>query len=321
MNTNIEIPSLIDMGLILGSMSDLKRAYEQLKIGGFQRFILLHTGEIDDEMLAHPSYLKNKFPGIIPAFHPLKNGKFHNFELLHTDDATSHKLIFYSHTAHKSLHIAETYQSMLKAHDYDALYISFPHNKRLAADGVIHQGDMSFQMGLPGLSHLSESAVISRDLELAHDIGVQLHFHQISSKRSVHLIRQAKKEGTNVTCGVSAGHLLYTHTNTSGFNKDFKFIPPLREESDRLALIEGVQDGTIDTISTGHYNDNKSSINYLRAPITSMRPEIIFKELHSNLVEKQIIEFQTLINLLAINPRKILGIPMEATHHQDNTCE
>ena len=127
-----------------------------------------------------------KYPGLIPTFHPMENGKFKNLELLHTG-GLGEQLIFYQHSLNASLYIASAYQIMLKAKDYNALFISFPHNKKLASGGVLHQGELSFKHGLPGLSYLSEEVVIARDIELARASGARLHFHQISSKRSVEL--------------------------------------------------------------------------------------------------------------------------------------
>lgn len=296
-------PSFVDMGLILNSISDLESAYNELKQGGFSRFILLPT---EDNFL----YQEKKFPGMIPAYAVVKDDKFRNLDHIHALPTGHDRYVFYQHTVYRSLHVAMAYQIMLKAKDMGALYISFPFNKTLAARGVIHEGIGSFKSGLPGISYLSEEVVVARDIELARATGCQLHFHQISTKRSVELIRRAKDEKLPVTCGTSAAHLLYTHRECEDFNVEYKIIPPLREEIDQESLIEGLKDGTIDTISTGHYTSDTSAEIYLHAPITALKPSKIFPTLFEKLIKTRVISLDTVLAALSTNPRRILGIPI-----------
>ena len=303
----IEAPTFVDMGFILNCLGDLELAITKLRSGGFENYTLLAGKESDGTLFKHPGHLCEKHPGLICSFSPMINNKFENLDLLYSQELGD-SLVFYQHSPTESLYIHSAYQIMLKAFDYNALFISFPHNLKLAAEGILHQGHISFTSGLPALSYISEEAVVARDLELCRSIGNKLHFHQISSKRSVELIKRAKQEGISVTCGVSAGHLLYTDKFVDGFNNEYRYLPPLREEEDRLALIEGVKDQTIDVISSGFFTSKLSTGPFIQAEFTSLPPDKIFPFIYNNLVTKNILPLDQVYQLLAINPRKILNL-------------
>lgn len=119
-------------------------------------------------------------------------------------------------------------------------------------DGSMHFGTISTYMGLKGIPVSAETIAIAQLCMLAENTGVKLHLSQISSAASVKLIRDAKNKGLAITSSVAIANLLYTHDKVTGYNSIYHTIPPLREESDRLALIEGIKDGTIDAIVSGH---------------------------------------------------------------------
>jgi len=313
-DNKLTCPSFVDMGLILNSISELSPAYQDLKRWGFHHFILLHVGDYQEEVSSFFSipYLEKKYPGVIPAYSVFHGEKFHSLEYLHESKRQKLPFVFYHHTLKDTLHVASAYQLMLKAKDLNVLYIAMPFNRTVAAGGVMHEGQVSFTYGLPGINYLAEDVMVSRDIEVSRGTGCRCHFHQISSARSVELIRRAKADGVPVTCGTSAGHLLYTHEACARFSNEFKFHPPLREEADRQALIAGVNDGVIDTLSIGHYTSSIKDVPFLEAPYCSLRPENTFELLYRELVQKEIINLESLINLLAINPRQILGFNLDS---------
>ena len=118
--------------------------------------------------------------------------------------------------------------------------------------GCMHNGAASTFMGLKGIPEIAETVAIAQLCTLAEASGVHLHFSQVSCGDSVSLIRDAKKRGLRITADVAIANLTYTDGAIDGFNSTFHTLPPLRSESDRLALIKGVQDGTIDAICSGH---------------------------------------------------------------------
>ncbi|WP_224482880.1 dihydroorotase [Robertkochia aurantiaca] len=135
---------------------------------------------------------------------------------------------------------------------FDALVMSFPHDLSIAGKGVVNEDASSTRLGLKGIPALAEELRISRDLFILDYTGGKLHIPTITTARSVQLIRDAKKQGLNVSCSAAVHHLFHTDTKLEEFDTRYKVLPPLRNEDDRKALIEGVKDGTIDFITSDH---------------------------------------------------------------------
>ncbi len=136
--------------------------------------------------------------------------------------------------------------------DFDGLVISFSEDTAIKGSGVANEGIVSTRLGLKGIPALAEELQIARNLFLLEYTGGKLHIPTISSAKSVQLIKEAKTKGLNVTCSVAVHHLVLTDETLEEFDTRFKVAPPLRTETDRIALIEGVKDGTIDMITSDH---------------------------------------------------------------------
>lgn len=136
--------------------------------------------------------------------------------------------------------------------DFDGLIITYCQDENLKGKGVVHEGLVSTKLGLKGIPPLAESVVIARNLELLKYTNHRLHIATISTIESLELIAKAKQEGLNVTCSVAAHHLCLTDDLLIDFDSNYKVLPPLRDENTRLALIEGVKNGTIDSIVSDH---------------------------------------------------------------------
>lgn len=135
---------------------------------------------------------------------------------------------------------------------FDGTLIQMPVDESLAAGGLMHEGILSTQLGMPGIPSLSESIMVYRDIALLRYTGSRLHFTGISSAESVALIRAAKAEGLAVTASVTPYHLLLTDEALKTYDSAFKVNPPLRTEADRQALIAALLDGTIDCVASHH---------------------------------------------------------------------
>jgi dihydroorotase len=136
--------------------------------------------------------------------------------------------------------------------DFDGLVIAFSEDAAIKGNGVANEGIVSTRLGLKGIPALAEELQIARNLFLLEYTGGKLHIPTISSAKSVQLIKEAKAKGLNVTCSVSVHHLVLTDETLEEFDTRFKVAPPLRTETDRIALIEGVKYGTIDMITSDH---------------------------------------------------------------------
>ena len=136
--------------------------------------------------------------------------------------------------------------------NFGGLVQSFPMDMAIAHKGMVNEGVNSTQLGLKGIPKLAEELQITRDLYILEYTGGTLHIPTISTKKSVKLIAAAKKKGLDVTCSVAAHNLILTDDTLSSFDTRYKVMPPLREKTDIKALIKGVQDGTIDAVTSDH---------------------------------------------------------------------
>lgn len=136
--------------------------------------------------------------------------------------------------------------------DFDGLVIAFAQDEKIKGNGVANEGLASTRLGLKGIPTLAEELHIARNLFLLEYTGGKLHIPTISTQKSVALVKEAKAKGLQVSCSVSVHHLVLNEDQLDGFDTRYKVTPPLRSESDRKALLEGILDGTIDMITTDH---------------------------------------------------------------------
>ena len=145
---------------------------------------------------------------------------------------------------------------LLKALQYlkaiDKTIIQIPDDRSVNPSGLINEGIVSTQLGLPGKPPIAEELMIARDIELVKYTDSKIHFTGISTAKSVELIRRAKKEGLAVTCSVTPYHLCFIDQDLVGYDTNLKVNPPLRTKEDQQALKQGIVDGTIDCIATHH---------------------------------------------------------------------
>ncbi|MAU62797.1 MAG: dihydroorotase [Flavobacteriaceae bacterium] len=142
--------------------------------------------------------------------------------------------------------------ALLYSQTFNGLLMSFPQDQYLSKDGVINEGFVSTSYGIKGIPSLSEETQLIRDIKILEYTGGKLHIPTISCKSSVDLIRQAKDKGLNITCSVAIHNLLFNEDKLKDFDTRYKVLPPLRTELDRKALIKGVEDGTIDMVTSDH---------------------------------------------------------------------
>ncbi|MFY0601191.1 MAG: dihydroorotase [Cyclobacteriaceae bacterium] len=200
---------------------------------------------------------------------------------------------------------------LLKALQYvqkfDGLVIQRPRDLSLSQHAQMHEGVVSTALGLNGEPSVSEVLTIQRDLEVLKYADGKIHFSQISTKKSVDLIKKAKKAGLKVTCDVSINHLLYTEEHLSDFDTAYKVSPPFRSEKDRRALIKGLNEGVIDAITSSHQPQDSESkeLEFDLADFGISSMETVFPSLLS--IESELpleVGFDKLTN----GPRKILGL-------------
>lgn len=179
----------------------------------------------------------------------------------------------------------------------------------LLFDGYIHDGEYAKAHGHRGISSASEYKQIERDLRLAEETGCAYHVCHISTKESVELIRQAKAHGVDVTCETAPHYLVLCDEDMQEDGR-FKMNPPLRSREDKEALIEGIKDGTIDMIATDHapHSAEEKGRGLEKSLMGIVGLETAFPVLYTELVTKNIITFDRLVELMSFKPKERFGI-------------
>lgn len=175
--------------------------------------------------------------------------------------------------------------------------------------GYIHDGKYARMHGHRGISSASEYKQIERDLRLAEETGCAYHVCHISTKESVELIRQAKAHGVNVTCETAPHYLVLCDEDMQEDGR-FKMNPPLRSREDKKALIEGIKDGTIDMIATDHapHSAEEKGRGLEKSLMGVVGLETAFPVLYTELVMKNIITLDKLVELMSFKPKDRFGI-------------
>ncbi len=195
------------------------------------------------------------------------------------------------------------------AGDYDLRVISHSEEKALSRHGVMNEGVVSTRLGLMGIPAAAESIMVYREIALAEYTGQPVHIAHVSTTMSLDLIRSAKARGVRVTAETAPHYFTLTEEAVAGYNTNAKMNPPLRSESDRLAVCEALADGTLDAVATDH------------APHSTLEKEVEFDvaangiigletsvPLTLALVRQGIIDEKRFVELLSVHPAGILGV-------------
>ena len=179
--------------------------------------------------------------------------------------------------------------------------------------GIINKGAVSEKLGVPGMDRASEDNITAREIELAEACGARVHICHVSTKGSVEIIREAKKRGVRVTCETCPHYFTYTEEKLLSMDADYRMNPPLRTEEDRAAIIEGIMDGTIDCIVTDHAPHAKNEkADFLKAPNGVVGLETSLAVTLTQLYHTGKLPLNKIVQLMSVNPRKLLRIPVPA---------
>ena len=200
-------------------------------------------------------------------------------------------------------------EAMAKAKRLGKIIAAHCEDNSLLFGGYIHDGEYAKAHGHRGISSESEYRQIERDLRLAEETGCAYHVCHISTKESVELIRQAKERGVDVT-SETAPHYLVLCDEDMQEDGRFKMNPPLRSREDKQALIEGIKDGTIDMIATDHapHSAEEKGRGLEKSLMGVVGLETAFPVLYTELVKKNIITLERLVELMSFKPKERFGI-------------
>jgi dihydroorotase len=203
---------------------------------------------------------------------------------------------------------------MRRALEYSLLFdvplINHCEDPILADGGVMNEGAVSTALGLRGHSRTAEEAMVARDLLLAELVGARVHLAHVSTARSVQMVREAKGRGVRCTAEVTPHHLLLTDECVRGFDTRTKMKPPLRTEADTRALLEGLQDGTVDAIATDHapHHPDKKKVEFSNAPFGVVGLETAVSLVLDRLVRPGLISLGRMVEVLSVAPCRILNL-------------
>ena len=201
--------------------------------------------------------------------------------------------------------------AMQYADHFGVFIMSHSEDKSLVGDGVMNEGFMSTKLGLPGITRAAEEVMVARDILVAEAEGKHVHLCHLSTKGGVQLVREAKARGVRVTAETTPHYIGATDEWVAGYDSNCRVNPPLREESDRQACIEGLVDGTLDAISTDHapHHEDEKRVEFHIAASGISGFETAFCVSNTELVRSGRMDLSRLIALMSTQPARILGVP------------
>jgi dihydroorotase len=201
-------------------------------------------------------------------------------------------------------------RALTYARDFGALIMHHPSDPDLAGSGVMNEGETATRLGLPGIPREAEIIMLERDIRIAALTGGRYHAAQISCAASLDVIRRAKKQGFAVSCGVSATHLALNERDVGPYRTFYRLSPPLRDEDDRLAMIEGIADGSIDVIVSSH---DPQDVDTKRHPFAEAADGAVGLETllaaALRLVHNGEASLASVVRALSTRPAELLGLP------------
>jgi dihydroorotase len=212
---------------------------------------------------------------------------------------------------------------LLKALQYikafNGVIIQIPDDKSVGANGLMNEGIISTQLGLPGKPMMAEELIIARDIKLARYAQSKIHFTGVTSPKSLEYIKRAKDSGIDVTCSVTPFHLFFSDEDLTSYDTNLKVYPPLRRRSDVVSLRNAVIEGTIDCIATHHlpheYDSKVLEFEYAKYGMIGLETcyaviNTVFPQLNS----------ERLVSLMSSNARKIFNMAQPAINEGQQSC-
>lgn len=202
-------------------------------------------------------------------------------------------------------------RAMEYARDYDMPLASHCEVKELSGKGCMHEGKISYSLGLPGIPAISEEVCIARDIRLAEFTGVHLNIQHVSTERGMGTIKRAKDRGIRVTCEIAPHHLMFNQEHIGDYDTHYKMNPPLRTPEDNAALLQGLKDGWFDVIATDHapHTPFEKNQDFASAPFGITGLETALVSLYDRLISKDILDWGLIVKRYSAEPRRLMKLP------------
>jgi dihydroorotase len=278
--------------------------------GGFTRVFTLPSTKPVVDSKAQVEYIVQRSATLPINIHPLGaiTKKTEGKELAEMYDMRNSGAIAFS----DGLEPVQSAGLFLKALQYvkafDGVLVQVPIDQSIGSGGLMNEGIISTQLGLPGLPAIAEELMIKRDLELLRYTQSRLHITAITTQNSIALIKAAKKEGLQVSCSVTPYHLFFSDEDMQRYDTNLKLNPPLRSKTDVIALRRAVLDGTIDCIASHHlpqdWDHKTCEFEYAKPGMLGL--QTLFAVINETLPE---LTDERLVQLFSLNARSIFRLP------------
>ncbi|HML14335.1 MAG TPA: dihydroorotase [Xanthobacteraceae bacterium] len=201
-------------------------------------------------------------------------------------------------------------RALTYARDFDALVVHHTEDPNLVGEGVMNEGEYAARLGLIGIPKAAETVMLERDMRLVTLTGGRYHAASVTAEESLEVLRRAKDAGTGVSAAASVNHLTLNENDVGPYRTFFKVAPPLRAESDRVALVEALGSGLIDAVMSDH---NPQDVEVKRLPFAEAEPGAIGLETMLSaglrLVHNDALPLTILIRAMSTRPAELLGLP------------
>ena len=257
---NVLCPGLIDMQVFAGDpgyehRETLKTASRAAAAGGVTTIIVMPDTDPVIDQVALVDYIQRRArDNAIVHVHPMAavTKNLEGEEMTEIGLLKRAGAIAFSNGKNSVANTKVMNQVLLYSRDFDALIVHHTEDPYLASNASMNSSELSVRLGLSGVNTIAETIILERDLRLVEITGARYHAATITSAQSIEVIRAARQRGTKLTCGVSINHLTLNENDIGSYRTFYKLRPPLRSETDRVALVEAVADGTIDVVVSSH---------------------------------------------------------------------